>query len=302
MAAVLRAVRRDGDTALVRFTERFDGVRLGHGATSRVGSRRSSDLARRRDHEVVGALGDMAKRIEAYHRRQLTPGFRLRLPGGSVLEEVVRPLDSVGLYVPGGAGRLPVLRAHERHPRPCRGRPADRRGDAAPRARRQPRGGGGARGRGPRGRGLPRGGRAGGGRPRLRHAHDPARGQDRRARATPSWPRRSARSAGTWRSTTRRGRARSSILADDSADAGFVAADLLAQAEHGSGDETVVLVTPSAALAEEVRRLVAEGAPSVANVRAARSALARNARGRPRARPGGGRGRGQRASPPSTSR
>jgi histidinol dehydrogenase len=67
------------------------------------------------------------------------------------------------------------------------------------------------------------------------------------------------------------------ILADDTADAGFVAADLLAQAEHGSGDETVVLVTPSAALAEEVRRLVAEGAFTVANVRAARRALARNA-------------------------
>ena len=49
------------------------------------------------------------------------------------------------------------------------------------------------------------------------------------------------------------------ILADDSADAGFVAADLLAQAEHGSGDETVVLVTPSRALAAEVTRLVAEG-------------------------------------------
>src|SRR4029434_9111766 len=46
------------------------------------------------------------------------------------------------------------------------------------------------------------------------------------------------------------------ILADDTADPGFVAADLLAQAEHGSGDETAVLVTPSAALAEEVRRLV----------------------------------------------
>jgi histidinol dehydrogenase len=66
------------------------------------------------------------------------------------------------------------------------------------------------------------------------------------------------------------------ILADDTADPGFVAADLLAQAEHGSGDETAVLVTPSAALAEEVRRLVAEGAVSVANVRATRRALARH--------------------------
>ena len=37
------------------------------------------------------------------------------------------------------------------------------------------------------------------------------------------------------------------VLADESADAGWVAADLLAQAEHGSGEETVVLVTPVAA-------------------------------------------------------
>ena len=49
------------------------------------------------------------------------------------------------------------------------------------------------------------------------------------------------------------------ILADDTADAGWVAADLLAQAEHGSGDETVVLVTTSTALAAEVARLVAAG-------------------------------------------
>ena len=52
------------------------------------------------------------------------------------------------------------------------------------------------------------------------------------------------------------------VLADDSADAGVVAADLLAQAEHGSGDEVVVLVTPSRALALEVVRLVGEGARS----------------------------------------
>jgi histidinol dehydrogenase len=65
------------------------------------------------------------------------------------------------------------------------------------------------------------------------------------------------------------------ILADDTADAGFVAADLLAQAEHGSGDETAVLVTTSQALADEVLRLVADGVRSVANVASARRALAR---------------------------
>jgi histidinol dehydrogenase len=66
------------------------------------------------------------------------------------------------------------------------------------------------------------------------------------------------------------------ILADDSADPGWVAADLLAQAEHGSGDETVVLVTPSRALAAEVLRLVSAGVSFVANAAKVRRALARN--------------------------
>jgi len=66
------------------------------------------------------------------------------------------------------------------------------------------------------------------------------------------------------------------VLADETADPGWVAADLLAQAEHGSGLETVVLVTTSARLAAEVRRLVAQGLPAVANPAAARRALSRN--------------------------
>jgi histidinol dehydrogenase len=66
------------------------------------------------------------------------------------------------------------------------------------------------------------------------------------------------------------------VLADGAADAGHVAADLLAQAEHGSGEETVVLVTTSDALADEVERLVGERCAGVANVASARRALRRN--------------------------
>jgi len=65
------------------------------------------------------------------------------------------------------------------------------------------------------------------------------------------------------------------VLADDSADPGWVAVDLLAQAEHGSGDETAVLVTPSAELAEEAARLVQEGLAAAANRARTRRALAR---------------------------
>jgi len=66
------------------------------------------------------------------------------------------------------------------------------------------------------------------------------------------------------------------VLADETADPGWVAADLLAQAEHGSGEETVVLITTSTELADETARLVAQGVSSVANRTAARRALARH--------------------------
>jgi histidinol dehydrogenase len=66
------------------------------------------------------------------------------------------------------------------------------------------------------------------------------------------------------------------VLADDTADPGWVAADLLAQAEHGSGDETIVLVTTSRELAAEAVRLVADGVAFVANAARTRRALARN--------------------------
>jgi histidinol dehydrogenase len=66
------------------------------------------------------------------------------------------------------------------------------------------------------------------------------------------------------------------ILADDSADAGYVAVDLLAQAEHGTGEETALLVTPSRDLAEEVARLVEEGLPAASNTKMTRKAMARH--------------------------
>jgi histidinol dehydrogenase len=106
VAAILRAVRREGDPALVRLTARLDGVRLDP-RRLRVPAREIRARARGADRGVVAALQVMAGQIEAYHRRQLEHGFRMSLPDGSFLEEVVAPLSSVGLYVPGGAGAYP---------------------------------------------------------------------------------------------------------------------------------------------------------------------------------------------------
>jgi len=106
VTAILRAVEREGDRAVVRYARRFDGARFGAKALKAT-PREVRSLAQRASRALRTALADMAARIEAYHRRQLVDGFRVETDDGSILEEVVRPLERVALYVPGGAGAYP---------------------------------------------------------------------------------------------------------------------------------------------------------------------------------------------------
>jgi histidinol dehydrogenase len=66
------------------------------------------------------------------------------------------------------------------------------------------------------------------------------------------------------------------ILADDSAEPGFIAADLLAQAEHGSGHERVWLVTPSASLIMAVQAEIARQLPNLSRRQFIQRALQNN--------------------------
>jgi len=270
---ILASVRRGGDRALVRLTARFDGVRVRPGGL-RVPPREIRALARRADPQVVAALRRMAGRIEAYHRSQKGRGFTRRLAGGSVLEEQVRPLESAGLYVPGGAGAYPssVLMnaiparvagvgrlAVATPPRTLEASPAVAAALCLVGLEGAVYGVGGAQAVAAFAYGTETV-------PAVRKIVGPGN-------AFVAEAKRQVR--GLVEIDSEAGPSEVVVLADETADPGFVAADLLAQAEHGSGDETVVLVTPSASLAHEAARLVELGRGTVANPRATRRALGR---------------------------
>jgi len=273
--AIVRAVRREGDAALVRFTARFDGVRLSP-RDLRVPPAEVRALAAKADRRVVRALRAMARRIEAFHRRQLDAGFRMALPDGSSLEEVVRPLASAGLYVPGGAGAYPSSVLMNAIPARVAGVPRIVVVTPPRTLEENPSVAAAILVAGVEGHVF----RVGGAQAvaalaygtRTVAAVDVVVGP---GNAYVTAAKRLVR--GQVAIDSEAGPSEVAILADASADPGWVAADLLAQAEHGSGDETVVLVTPSHALAAEATRLVASGLPSVANPARARRALARNA-------------------------
>jgi histidinol dehydrogenase len=268
---ILAEVRRNGDAALVRLTAKFDGVRL---TPARLHVRREEvlRLAARADRGLVRALEAMASRIEAFHRRQLSSGFRMALPGGAVIEELVRPIASAGLYVPGGAGAYPSSVLMNALPARLAG--VARIQVATPPAtlERNPAVAAALVIAGVEGEVFRVGGAQAVGALAFGTRSVPA--VDKIVGPGNAYVAAAKRLVrGVVDVDTDAGPSEVVIVADATADAGWVAADLLAQAEHGSGQEVAVLVTPSEALAKEVAALVPLGLRSVANAGSARRAL-----------------------------
>lgn len=104
--AILSSVGERGDAALLEFTERFDGVRLlPEELPVTPGEYGAAEQAIGAD--ALRALRYAADRIEAFHRRGFPHSWWVEDGNGSLLGQQVRPLERVGLYVPGGRSAYP---------------------------------------------------------------------------------------------------------------------------------------------------------------------------------------------------
>lgn len=254
VAGIIRRVRRDGDRALVALVARHDGVRL---KPSELFARATDvrRIARRADPAAVRALRNMARRIDAFHRPQKDAGHRLTFADGSVLEERVSPLESVGLYVPGGSGAypssvlmtaIPALIAGVRRivvatpPGALEANPAVAAAIVMVGLEGSVLRAGGAQAIAALAYGT-------GSVPPVVRIVGPGN-------AFVAEAKRQVR--GVVATDADAGPSEVVVIADASADPDLVALDLLAQAEHGSGDETVALVTNSRRLADAVRSVI----------------------------------------------
>jgi histidinol dehydrogenase len=103
---ILADLRERGDAALIDITERFDRIRLTP-ETLRISAAEIATAAARCPPEVVAALEFAAGRIEAYHRRQLPEDLDYTDEAGLRLGHRWTPVAAAGLYVPGGTAAYP---------------------------------------------------------------------------------------------------------------------------------------------------------------------------------------------------
>jgi histidinol dehydrogenase len=101
---ILRDVRSEGDAALITWTHKLDGVAL---AAEQIAVRKADVAAAydRVDEKVLLALRQAAERIARFHARPVAQTWMTTELGG-VLGQVVRPLRRVGVYIPGGSAPL----------------------------------------------------------------------------------------------------------------------------------------------------------------------------------------------------
>ncbi|WP_342437907.1 histidinol dehydrogenase [Paenibacillus sp. FSL L8-0436] len=103
---IVADIKQEGDAALLRYTERFDGAALTP-AQLRVTAEELQAAYSRVEESFVTAIRAAAVNIRAFHARQKRSSWMDLQPDGTILGQIIRPLKRVGVYVPGGKAAYP---------------------------------------------------------------------------------------------------------------------------------------------------------------------------------------------------
>jgi histidinol dehydrogenase len=101
---VIADVRQNGDEALLRYTEKWDGAKL---ESLKVSKEEVDEAYAKFDKQLIGDLEEAAANIRAFHTEQARSQIDFPLAENSYIQYKISPLDAVGLYVPGGTAAYP---------------------------------------------------------------------------------------------------------------------------------------------------------------------------------------------------
>jgi histidinol dehydrogenase len=106
VAEIVEGVRAGGDEALIHYTEKFDGVTLQPGEI-RVDAEFIKEMAARADARAIEAFRQAIANIRAFHEHQREADWQISLSDGATIGQRIRPVAAAGLYVPGGRAAYP---------------------------------------------------------------------------------------------------------------------------------------------------------------------------------------------------
>jgi histidinol dehydrogenase len=106
VSEIVEGVRSGGDEALINYTRRFDGIQL-KASELRVDTDFIRGQAARADLRVLEAFRHAIENIRAFHEHQREQDWQVTTEDGAVVGQRILPVASAGLYVPGGRAAYP---------------------------------------------------------------------------------------------------------------------------------------------------------------------------------------------------
>ncbi len=103
VSEILARVRKDGYKAVLDYARRFDGLT----GTLRVTPAALEKAADKCPKPVRAAIRKAIVNVRAFHLKQRETSWSFKGKNGETLGQIIRPLDRVGIYVPGGKGVYP---------------------------------------------------------------------------------------------------------------------------------------------------------------------------------------------------
>ena len=103
---IIKAVRERGEQALVDLTQRIDGIKI-EKRDLRIPKKRLEEAWNKIPVKLKDALKIAERNIKGFHKRQIRKGWTLARKNGVRLSQRIKPLERVGIYIPGGRAPYP---------------------------------------------------------------------------------------------------------------------------------------------------------------------------------------------------
>ncbi|MFV0557073.1 MAG: histidinol dehydrogenase [Enterococcus sp.] len=103
VSEIIETVKTTGDQALIDYTEKFDGQKI---TTLKITTAEIEAAIEQVDAKIIAVMRKAKKNIRKFHEKQVRQGF-VTAENGTVMGQRVLPLERVGVYVPGGTAAYP---------------------------------------------------------------------------------------------------------------------------------------------------------------------------------------------------
>ena len=107
VSEILKNVKDNGDLAVHNYTEKFDKVKVSELKVTEEEIKKAYENLKKNNPKLIDSLKNASKNIEKFHKSQIPKEWEMKINDGIIAGQIIRPINTVGCYIPGGRAVYP---------------------------------------------------------------------------------------------------------------------------------------------------------------------------------------------------